>query len=93
MEAVMSKLNNEKIVKNMITEGDFAIDNMGRIIIINNKKVLETVSGGIKSSSLDNQFLLDSSREVKSNFLDNQFLLDQLGNNCNCGSGSGSGSN
>jgi hypothetical protein len=93
MEVKMSELDNEKTVESMMTEDDFAIDSVGRILIINNKKILEIISGGIRSGLLGDQFLFNPPEGAKLDLLDNQFLHDQLGNNCSCtGSGSGSGS-
>jgi hypothetical protein len=76
---------NKEILESTITEDDFTIDNMGRITIIDNKELLETISGGETTIGM---------YEVKSSFfgslLDEVPLSDTLGNNCNCGSGSGS---
>ena len=79
----------KKIVEGEVVkeEEDFTVDNVGRIVIVDNDELLEEVSGGVKEekSSLFDP-LLD---EVSVSDIDD--IPSGSNNNCRCSGNSGSG--
>ena len=76
-------MNKKETIEGIIQEEDFTVDSVGRVVIVDNKELLEEISGGVK--------------EAKSPLFDQLFddeisWGDTVADNCGCTTGnSGTG--
>ena len=75
----------KKTTENTVKENDFTVDSVGRVVIVDNKELLEVVSGGREVGK-------ERVVETKSDLFDPLFgeMSEMLeNNNCGCTGGTG----